>query len=430
VLGAIFFGGALLLLPFIVIRPSRGERRIEKTSRWTHLAVPLPLLAALIAWLVYPSLWVVAPLVGAALVTWGAMAYQSRLAGRAMTKAGQRTGRALFVVIVVPLIAWLLSPVLWPATPQRIKSYVESFHDAPNEVSWQHWEIVARWAILAKLDPDLSGARRLLADEIAGPQNPFVLASAFRLGLVRPDQLKLLRNLANRRQLLLDGPRDLLKSLPISSLDQTDWVIRGSLLGNDLSDADRDLLAARLHASLDSLSASPYEVLNTASLATQLLAAIDRPVDRAQYRVRIHDWLLKSHTTRGGGFEPSGGFKTYLTSSVGSLPATSDAVALMEIFGVPEHLNLNLVRSYLRPQPLRFGDQKWIAAVTRDRLDRLPGAEPPTWFEVLYDDRSLVAAAVLVGLCIFATLTSPRAGVVGVANGRPQVDSLPDDSSI
>ena len=145
------------------------------------------------------------------------------------------------------------------------------------------------------------------------------LSSAFRLGLVRPDQLGLLAQAGHRSTSNCWTVRAIaLATQPITSLDQHDWVIRASLVGNDLSHAERDLLAARLHASLDALSASPYEVLHTALLATQLLAAIDRPVDPAQYRVRVHDWLRKSHTTQGGGFEPGGGFKTYLNLSVGS----------------------------------------------------------------------------------------------------------------
>jgi hypothetical protein len=90
------------------------------------------------------------------------------------------------------------------------------------------------------------------------------------------------------------------------------------------------------------------------------------------------------------------------------LEATAYAVELMEIYGIPEDLNLNWVRSFLRPLSFRTRDHKWIAAATLQRLNRLPGATRPTWLEVLYHERALLAAVALVGLCIYATLTSPR----------------------
>ena len=97
---------------------------------------------------------------------------------------------ALFAVFVVPLIVWFLNPILWPATPARIKAYVESFDRAPfSTASWQEWEIVASWAVESELHPDLSQPRRLLDAEIRREQNPVILGSAFRVGLVRPDQL-------------------------------------------------------------------------------------------------------------------------------------------------------------------------------------------------------------------------------------------------
>ena len=109
----------------------------------------------------------------------------SRFAGIRSRRIARWGLGGLFVGIVVSLSAWFMSPILWPATPERIKSHVESFHEAPfSTSSWRQWETVARWAIESNLDPDLAGARRLVAEEIAGAQNPFILGSAFRVGLV------------------------------------------------------------------------------------------------------------------------------------------------------------------------------------------------------------------------------------------------------
>ena len=102
-----------------------------------------------------------------------------------------------------------------------------------------------------------------------------------------------------------------------------------------------------------------------------------------------------------------------------ALPATACAVELMETYGIPVGLDQNLVRTYLKPswQGQATG-QKWIAAVTLDRFNRLPGVTWPGWFDVLYYERGLLAAMVLVGLCIYATLSSPKPKfVVGAESG-------------
>jgi hypothetical protein len=336
---------------------------------------------------------------------------------------------AVFTAIVVLLTARFMAPILWPATPARIKAYVESFDNAPfSSASWRQWEIVARWAVESKLDPDLAGPRRLLAAEMAGEQNPFILGSAFRVGLVRVDQLRQLRKYAEQRRVLLDDPTHFKETQPIPSLDQEDWLIRAAALRNDLTPDERDYLAKRLRRTLEVMSTDPHVVLETPLLATQLLAVIGRPVDAARYRDRVHDLLRKFHSKRGGGFQVAGGFKSFNLDNiqVGSLDATSCAVELMEIYGIPADLDLNWVRSFLRPMSsIRQSPEKWIAAVTLERLNLLPGVTHPTWLETLYYERSLLAALVLVGLCIYATLASPKPRVVHAAGASPQAESMP-----
>jgi hypothetical protein len=224
------------------------------------------------------------------------------------------------------------------------------------------------------------------------------------------------------RRFLVDAPPGL-KPQVITSLAQFDWVIRASVLRNDLSAQERDLLEKRLHATLEALSTSPFDqcdVLETALRVTQLLDLIQRPIDRDQYRGNVHDWLRKFHSTKGGGFQLAGGFKQYLASPVGSLEATSHGVELMEIYGVPDDLDLNWLRAFLRPLSYRPMNEKWIAAATLDRLNRLPGVTQPSWLEFLYYERSLLAAAVLVGLCIYATISSPKVKVIDAVDGTLQ----------
>ena len=112
----------------------------------------------------------------------------------------------------------------------------------------------------------------------------------------------------------------------------------------------------------------------------------------------------------------AGGFKQYLAAPVGDIAATSQAIELMEIYGVPDDLDLNWVRSFLRPSLIRQSE-KWMVAATRERLNHLPGLAPPSWLDFVYYERSLLAAAVLVGLCFFATLSSPKPKAVEPTEG-------------
>jgi hypothetical protein len=159
---------------------------------------------------------------------------------------------------------------------------------------------------------------------------------------------------------------------------------------------------------LKSLAGQEYVTLDDLLRATQLLNVIKRPVVPDLYRATIHGLLREFHSTAGGGFELAGGFRTYRNSPAsmpGAPDATSDAVELMAVYGIPDGLDLNWVRSFLRPS--RYADRKWIAAVTLDRLNQLPNVTHPTWLEYLYYERTLLAAAILVGLCLFATFSSP-----------------------
>jgi len=327
-----------------------------------------------------------------------------------------RTFRGFIAGVVCTGVAvWIVRPLFQPVTPARINEYVESFDQAPfQSSSWQQWEIPARWCVDAGLQPDLSRPRRLLDEEVRKEGNvvlPFILGSAMSVGLVGVDQLSLPADLANERERLLAESTE----RPIASLRQVDWVIRAAAASGDLTAADRDQLQQRLHLNLIALTGESFDGIEEALMATQLLAAIDRPVDKEEYRPRIHDLLLELHCTRAGGFHLAGGFKRFPASRVADMNASAYAVQLMEIYGVPENLDLDWVRSYFKPLAFRPGADKWIAAVSRERLEKMPGVLPVTRWDTVYYERSLLAAIVLVGLCLFATLTSPPAARPGEA---------------
>jgi hypothetical protein len=336
--------------------------------------------------------------------------------------AAQRSTSVFLLVILVPLIAWLSSSVLWPATPARIKSYVESFDRAPNSsASWREWEIPARWAVESGLNPDLSTPRRLLDAEIAGEQNPFILSSAFRVGLVRREQVSSLRDLASSRLQLLGDLKPIVATQQITSIEQADWAIRALVLNNELTAPERDFLAARLHVTLRALADSPFDILRDSLVATRLLAVVDRAVDPAMYRQQIHSALRSRHRTGWGAFQRTGGFRQFGSLSHCDAESTEFAVELMETYGVPDGLDLNWVRSYARPQALGLPG-RWTSAVTRNRLNDLPGAQRPTWWQMLYYERNMLAALVLVGLCIFAAASSPSPRAINSDEPTPPAE--------
>jgi hypothetical protein len=217
-----------------------------------------------------------------------------------------------------------------------------------------------------------------------------------------------LKDYARRLSSLVDQSPYIEEPQSIGSIQQEDWVIRAAVMRNDLSVPERDYLEKRLLATLEEESRREHYALVEELRVAQLLKVIGRPIDRDRHRGRVHALLKKSHSTSSGGFQLAGGFRRYRSPETGSMDETAYAVELMEIYGIPDGLDLNWVRSYLRPTMLRWTNgEEYAAAVTRDRLNHLPGAVRPTWLETAYYERSLLAALVLVGLCIYATVSSP-----------------------
>ncbi len=415
-ISVIFLPGVLFLVPFAGYGwrasaiQSYQPRPIPRWY-WVFFAAFVLLQLGLVGWIwslgrmpLQLRLGICAILVFTALVPAGGMLLSRWIMKRGQWTAIQRTPVIFMLMFLIPLMAWNGRTLLWPATPQRIKQYVESFdHARFSSASWASWEILARWTIDAGLQPDLSKPLRLLNAEIAGIQNPFVLSSAMRTGLITPDQLSQLKNYdEKRRQLFSRSPG--LQPLAVH-VEQYDWVVRTAVLKNDLSPTERDLLEQSLLATLDNPLDDKYVTLEKADHAVQLLSAIGRPIDRERYRSQIHGLLRAFHHTSGGWGRVNGGFRSYKSINAGDPKATAHAVQLMEVFGIPDDLNILWVRSFLRPGKIL--DQQWIAAATLARLNAIPTARFPTLFDYLYYERTILAAIALVGLCLYATFSSP-----------------------
>jgi hypothetical protein len=310
--------------------------------------------------------------------------------------------------MVGALVVWFVTPPIMPVTPAQIRVFVESFDRAEfSSASWRQWEIAAAWTAKSSPALDLSRPRQLLEKEIASQEEtlPYILDIGFKFGLVRIDQIGQLKDYQTRLRSVLEAPA----SARISP-GYDDWVIRAAVLRNDLTPAQRDHLAKRLHENLKwSLTRKTPGTLEEPLRATQLLEVIGRSVDPTQYRVDIQAMIRRFHSKTGGGFRRAGGFRPVDLESarVGSIEATADAVGLMEYYGIPQDLDMNWVRSFLRPSST-VTVERWMAAATLARLNELPGTTRPSWLQILYYERSFFAAAILIGLCIYATVISPR----------------------
>ncbi|WP_298858685.1 hypothetical protein [uncultured Gimesia sp.] len=425
-----FYIGTLILMPFVILSMARlGGREAfkskEKSPHWLIILgtflIPIVLFYITLSSFRKPTdnqpaifggygWWFFAIMIGVAVsAVIGAFVRRSRKAVVAQPVVRpQWIPGVLYACITIPLMLWFTNQIWWPATPARILQHVESFEKGRfPSLTFRDWEIPASWTIEQGLDPDLSRARRVLDNEITTDQKmlTFTLGSAFRVGLVLPTHIETLPNLEQKRQSLLPEQR-FLPPQPISSLNQYAWVFYALVQSDQLSPEDRDFLEQRLLATLENPVSQTADMLEDALLITQLLEVIDHPIDRDKYRKQVHHWLREFHSKQTHSFQIAGGFEKYKGNSA-SMLATSQAIELMQIYGIPEDLDLNWVRSYLRPLSFRHSSEKWIAAVTLDRLNHLPGVTQPTWFEWLYYERSLVAAMLLVVLCLYATLSSP-----------------------
>ena len=148
------------------------------------------------------------------------------------------------------------------------------------------------------------------------------------------------------------------------------------MLRGDLTDDDRDFLESRLQATLEHVLSGGTNDIDDLVWATRELAVIGRPVDAARYRQRIHQYLLGRFCEPAGPFQRSGGFGKYRnlvprgpeprtwTERAGrwlgdwmlppgaplpSIEGTAAAVELMQTYGVPSEIDLDWVRSYLKP---------------------------------------------------------------------------------
>jgi hypothetical protein len=187
------------------------------------------------------------------------------------------------------------------------------------------------------------------------------------------------------------------------------------LATRSLSAQQRAHLLARVEASWPESGA--HAPLAAALFCARLFDCLGAPERVEARRAQVHE-LLRSHWIHGnrvarfrqvGGFTPDP--RQFQTSFE---EATLDALLLMQRLGVPEEIDLRLVRSYLRSTsrafPLVFEMFPYLHLDTRAGLLlveeglRLP---PRGWLATLLGERLLIASLLIVTLCALAVRATP-----------------------
>ena len=367
--------------------------------------------------------------------------------GKAVVVDRQEIGRSLIAGLAqltlcpgISVGALLLLMMAWfgqslnPVAQNTLKQSVETFDTAPHlSASWKPWEVAAAWLADSGVQFDHSKPRRLFEAKLDGEQNAGVLKSAFRTGLIRPEDSIRLRDLNQKKNDVIYESAPTARSYeslrksgllgnPILSLDQYDSVIKALIITNQLSESERNLWETRLLATFRDTAKSEFHLpIQDALNVTQLLEVIGRSRHIGEFRPSIHGLLVDFQCLEYQRFQSSGGFRGYPGIDTSDDDATTAAVELMQYYGVPKELDLVALRSFLRPTThdrlklsrsnLRGGVHK----ATLLRLESLPDAPPVTLWDYLRHKRNFGAAILLVLSCCYATLSAPIRSLEGSA---------------
>jgi hypothetical protein len=182
-----------------------------------------------------------------------------------------------------------------------------------------------------------------------------------------------------------------------------------------LTAEQREFLARRIDASWP--APGSFDPLRQALLCVRLLEHLGL-TERLATRAADVRALLVSHWVheRRGPFDVAGGFTSDPRQLWTSLDGPSaDAVELMLRFGVPDEIDLRLVRGYLRCESRAFplvGERLAVlrapARASLLRVEECLPLAPRSALEHVLGERMLIAALLLVSLCLLAIRSAPR----------------------
>lgn len=338
-----------------------------------------------------------------------------------------RLQRIFSVVAVIPLLILVAiygSSALFPMTHQDVRTYVESTDiDRFGAATWQRWALAAGWLRDTGQPFDPAQPRASFEEALAGDKNPYVMASAYRGGLVDlADAKKILAAHTERAALLSDPSR---RGRWLSSIEQRAAEIYSLEQLGLLTPEDRAVLADRLIATINHAATSEYGTLKEVLVATQLLHAIDRADAMVQVRNRVHAMIVDfQYLETQRLFNRAGGFRAYRKSDSSDESATAVAVELMQLHGVPNEVDTLALRSFLRPKNTDARNRQGaiLRVVALWRFESLPDAPSLTWWDYLRREHVIGMAILAVLLSVTAVVGFPSAQMTPEASEADQQD--------
>lgn len=340
-------------------------------------------------------------------------AIQRRRGGPALEHASKATGG---FVMWLPMVFYLLllffySVTLWnPMTTAKLKTYVETFPDG----RWEDWSIAAKWLVDSGNPPDLSEIQsRLDAQLQALATDPYEAAPILAAGVVDSSFFAKLPTMAREKDFLVTGfsaDRSFLGVYPSTFNEIIVMAGRG-----DFTPQEREILVNRLELTIKQRNRNGYGELEDQLAATKLAILLGASNWVETHRELVHKTLVEHQVTHAQMLMNSGGFARSI--ALGSaVEATAAAIELMELYGVPDGVDVDLLRSYLRPHaPDRFFGrtyQEGVRFASLERLESLPDVKPVGWMKRGWYDRNILASMLFAGLVLVTVLGSPSLQVL------------------
>lgn len=344
---------------------------------------------------------------------------------RNQTGFGLSKKQKLSTLVVLMGCLALFSISLWRVVSTKaMVQFVESMDSAKYQsANWGRWGVIAQWVQDAEISVDLSKPRGLFLTELAQIDPNYVsLWNARRGGLLRGEDYDRIIDklgLPWRKQLLVDANAsnfEFILTLPLESMALTSLEMQGGF-----TPSEKRVIESRL---LTTLKAIGERRLSTPLEDLEQLRAIAETFKMQEVNEAIGEMvkqtLEKCQVLRTKGFFSTsevGGFSMYHDperAPLVSLLATADAIKLMDVYGVPEGVNVQALRSYLRPdfyEDIDYtgtaADTRLVREVCRQRLDRIEGVPKRGWIEFLRSEVNLISACLFSGLCCIAAWICP-----------------------
>lgn len=312
------------------------------------------------------------------------------------------------------LVVWFSMSLWRPVTSNDLQAYVESFDKAEHSsASWKQWSVPAKWLDDQDIEVDFTRPRKLLRATLQEqePSLGRILYHAMEGGLVGETQVSHIFDFDEARKKVFG---DTGIGMSRRHLDIMAPSIMALAIAEEFTEPEKDQLGECFESAMNDLriDANKSFPLKETRLITLLAQAVNRPIDVDAHRSWMHALLSEYQQLTGRLGLRRGGFSPSVRLDFSNEEATTQAIELMEIFGVPEGVDLIALRSYLRPAMAdRFRGlkpQACIRVASLQRLESLPDVPPLTWMDYARCEQNLIMAILLVLLCIFATLTAPN----------------------